>query len=62
MKPDENADKSTVDSFFINAFNHQNSMAVQRETMFMSLHPCSRKQELSQIQSMKEKATSKSRL
>ena len=50
---------SHVDSYFINAFHRQNSMAVQREAMRMSLHPCSREQKLAQIQSLKEKTTSK---
>ena len=46
---------SHVDSYFINAFHRQNSMAAQREAMRMSLHPCSREQKLAQIQSLKEK-------
>ena len=37
---------SLVDGWFINDFHRRNSMAAQREVQQMSLHPCSREQNM----------------
>ncbi len=50
---------SHAESFYINDFHRQNSMAAQREVMHMSLHPYSREQMLRQIQLLKESTISK---
>ena len=48
-----------MEGLYINDFHRQNSMAAQREAQLMSLHPLSREQKLSQIQSIRSGKTSK---
>ena len=45
---------SMNESFYINDFHRQNSMAAQREVALMSLQPCSREQKLQQVAILKE--------
>lgn len=44
---------------YLNDFHRKNSMAEQREALFMSLRPYSREQKLQQIASLKKSQVSK---
>ena len=44
---------------YTNDFHRQNSMGAVKEVESMLLHPCSREQKLAQINSLRQKAVSK---
>lgn len=50
---------SSLADFYSHATQITNSLAVQLEVQFMSLHPYSREQKLRQINSLRQKAASK---
>lgn len=49
---------SSTDSYYLNDFHRENSMAAQKEARLMSLQPYSREQKIKQIQSLKQTAFS----
>ena len=50
---------SSMDNFYSNATQKTNSLAVQLEVLYMSLHPYSREQKLHQINSLRQNTVSK---
>ena len=51
--------RASQGGLFINDFHRSNSMAAQRAVAIMSLHPYSREQVLTQVDSLRRKAVSK---